>query len=122
MDRRGASGKSRGPSPSAPRPDPIDQFRLAADDIDRILRGEKPCRASQQKVGRRRQLRVGPGKPQTDDIESASPPGADVTADMAGGPRRANTGSRFCLPTNLVGAQKIALCNLSKMALLGHLP
>ena len=41
MDRRGASGKSRGAVPL--RPDPIDQFRLAADDIDRILRGEKPC-------------------------------------------------------------------------------
>jgi hypothetical protein len=47
MDRRGASGKSMGAVPL--RPDPIDQFRLAADDIDRILRGEKPCCASQKK-------------------------------------------------------------------------
>ena len=40
MDRRGASGKSRGAVPL--RPDPIDQFRLAADYIDRILRGVNP--------------------------------------------------------------------------------
>jgi hypothetical protein len=69
MDRRGASGKSREAVPL--RPAPIDQFRLAADYIDRILRGEKPCCASQQKVGRRRQLWVRLGKPQTEEIESA---------------------------------------------------
>ena len=33
-------------------------------------------------------VRVRNGKPQTEEIESASPPGADVTADMAGGPEK----------------------------------
>jgi hypothetical protein len=42
MDRRGASGKSRRAVPL--RPDPIEQFRLAADYIDRILRGDELTR------------------------------------------------------------------------------
>jgi hypothetical protein len=53
---------------------------------------------------------------------SAYPPTAAVSLRRSELALPANSGSRSCLRTNLVGAQKIALCNLSKMPLLGRLP
>jgi hypothetical protein len=47
-------------------------------------------------------VRVRPGKHQTEQIESASSPGADVTADTAEGPRRANLRLMRC---NKIGAR-----------------